>query len=308
MKVNKGMEYQRGVSRKLYIHGEYDMRRKGFTLIELLVVIGIIAILAAILFPVFASAREKAKQSSCLNNMGQLTKAFKMYLDDYSGRYPLSGCADWTRDGTPNPFPHGPRVNGPGGSWIWFDGKYASSGSFYYNNPSPPWTWKVNPSLGSMWGYTNKSRKIYVCPSDKHSMQSNWTRFGGFGLSYTLNSSLLDIGNTKDTPGAVPAFESEIIRPAKTVLLADSGDGSWSNQREFTGANGGNPVRTPCFDGNFRWWQEAPTPVHVGGQNWSFCDGHVKWLSLKQWRTLVFYRNGRLPDPSDFTNTLIQGD
>ncbi len=57
--------------------------RKGFTLIELLVVIAIIAILAAILFPVFARAREKARQSSCLSNVKQLTLGNMMYAQDY---------------------------------------------------------------------------------------------------------------------------------------------------------------------------------------------------------------------------------
>src|SRR5213082_1669007 len=62
--------------------------RRGFTLIELLVVIAIIAILAAILFPVFAQAREKARQTSCLSNIKQLGLSAMMYVEDYDETYP----------------------------------------------------------------------------------------------------------------------------------------------------------------------------------------------------------------------------
>jgi prepilin-type N-terminal cleavage/methylation domain-containing protein/prepilin-type processing-associated H-X9-DG protein len=66
------------------------MKRKAFTLIELLVVIAIIAILAAILFPVFAKARERALKASCLSNTNQLGKALMMYTDDNNGSYPVN--------------------------------------------------------------------------------------------------------------------------------------------------------------------------------------------------------------------------
>jgi len=65
-------------------------KRKGFTLIELLVVIAIIAILAAILFPVFAKARDKAYQTSCLNNEKQIGLAILQYAQDYDGTFPPS--------------------------------------------------------------------------------------------------------------------------------------------------------------------------------------------------------------------------
>jgi len=66
------------------------MRRRGFTLIELLVVIAIIAILAAILFPVFARAREKARQSSCLSNCKQMALAVLAYAQDYDEAFPMN--------------------------------------------------------------------------------------------------------------------------------------------------------------------------------------------------------------------------
>ena len=72
------------------------MRRRGFTLIELLVVIAIIAILAAILFPVFARAREKARQASCLSNVKQMTLAVMMYAQDYDEVLPFSIGGDMT--------------------------------------------------------------------------------------------------------------------------------------------------------------------------------------------------------------------
>src|SRR6476660_5693806 len=67
------------------------VRRRGFTLIELLVVIAIIAILAAILFPVFAQAREAARKASCQSNLKQLGAAIMMYAQDYDQKYPHEG-------------------------------------------------------------------------------------------------------------------------------------------------------------------------------------------------------------------------
>jgi prepilin-type N-terminal cleavage/methylation domain-containing protein len=74
-----------------------DFRRPqtGFTLIELLVVIAIIAILAAILFPVFARAREQARRSACLSNMKQIGLGLRMYLDDYDQVFPPGGPKSW---------------------------------------------------------------------------------------------------------------------------------------------------------------------------------------------------------------------
>jgi len=70
------------------------MARRGFTLIELLVVIAIIAILAAILFPVFARAREKARQTACLSNVKQIGLGLLMYAQDYDEKMPFH-CGGW---------------------------------------------------------------------------------------------------------------------------------------------------------------------------------------------------------------------
>jgi len=80
------------------------MKRKGFTLIELLVVIAIIAILAAILFPVFAKAREKARQATCTSNFKQVGLAVTQYVQDYDETFPMAGCC---LNGAYPPAPYG---------------------------------------------------------------------------------------------------------------------------------------------------------------------------------------------------------
>jgi len=105
--------------------------RTGFTLIELLVVIAIIAILAAILFPVFAKAREKARQNSCLSNQRQINLAIMMWAQDHEERMPSAALAGRTLAGNATPI-----------------------------------LLAQTPSTGSVWSEIELDRGVLKCPSE----------------------------------------------------------------------------------------------------------------------------------------------
>jgi prepilin-type N-terminal cleavage/methylation domain-containing protein/prepilin-type processing-associated H-X9-DG protein len=116
------------------------MKKKGFTLIELLVVIAIIAILAATLFPVFAKAREKARQASCQSNLKQLTLAFMMYAQDYDETMPP---AYYYQNGWNDEFAWDFHINwASGATELGLVGPYTRSGQL---NSCPSFT-------GETWG------------------------------------------------------------------------------------------------------------------------------------------------------------
>jgi prepilin-type N-terminal cleavage/methylation domain-containing protein/prepilin-type processing-associated H-X9-DG protein len=126
--------------------------RRGFTLIELLVVIAIIAILAAILFPVFARAREKARQASCVSNLKQLGLALMSYCTDYDGCYPDS------RDAPPPmawPYPNTPGVY-----------RAADHITYYairlYSDNSKT----TLAGIGAVLNPYTKNAQVFICPSD----------------------------------------------------------------------------------------------------------------------------------------------
>ena len=128
-------------------------KRTGFTLIELLVVIAIIAILAAILFPVFARARENARRTSCSSNLKQIGLGFMQYTQDYDEKMPLNAYSY----ATALPFPSNPAQSGTTHLW---------------HHPIFPYI---------------KSTQLFVCPSQT----GTWD--GGYaptGWSYGYNKNL----------------------------------------------------------------------------------------------------------------------
>jgi len=212
--------------------------RKGFTLIELLVVIAIIAILAAILFPVFARAREKARQASCLSNLKQLTLAILMYAQDYDETYPIAYY-----------FSSG------------FAQMYAWDFSFDYTT-SPP-----SISLGLIGPYT-RNNQLNACPSARglHSFDRKYT-------GYAYNTSYIGGGQYEGVGGTVKpaAALAEVQRPSETVLLADSA--YWSTWG-YVGLAGNNFLRSPNDPNNY----VGPNVHfrHNGTANVAYCDGHAK--------------------------------
>ncbi|MDW8321325.1 MAG: DUF1559 domain-containing protein [Armatimonadota bacterium] len=261
------------------------MKRHGFTLIELLVVIAIIAILAAILFPVFSQAREKARGTSCLNNLKQIGLGILMYMSDYDDTFPLSQ--------------YGGEQAGPQIIWhsaIW---PYIRHGDRYRD-----------PATGveQTWG----QHGIYSCPSFPDRNQSC-----KYGCHYDLFGDWYGwVPGMPRTAERHAAQMSVLDSPAEKIIVVEKGvnDAFWgwpyfgTWQWDWTGSVGGRPptrdgaeiaLQRDCDlvndgDGSATWagCGMMPRYRHTGTCNVIFADGHVKGMGRGQ---ILWYRNIYVP-------------
>ena len=186
----------------------FKSRKTGFTLIELLVVIAIIAILAAILFPIFATAREKARQIVCLSNLMQLSKAFRFYADEHDSLLPT--------------------IKAESASWC---GTSSVNGMCY-------------PQTGQIYRYL-KNQSVFLCPSDKNKPATQLPKplQRSYPLSYSANI-LLDRRNfdtmrrsasfSNRTYGSVTAVDGTgVNRNIAEILLLIHEDRKTINDGDF---------------------------------------------------------------------------
>jgi len=250
------------------------MKRRGFTLIELLVVIAIIAILAAILFPVFAQARESARLSSCLSNLKQIGLSVKMYSQDYDEKFPMGTY------GGPRNWEVNPDANADCGSaWAGFnpgDGGPAYTGCSY----GPEF---YRTLMAVQLGPYTKNKQIWYCPSDKvrTPSQSNISR--GFQSYQWFPNWIYNTwcpGSSAGSSGPYPCVRySGQYRGLYDDNPSEMSD--WVSERMLF-----------IERGAFGWDGPDATPPntnynHSRGYNVLYFDSHVKTISYgRKWSTL----------------------
>lgn len=225
------------------------MKRFGFTLIELLVVIAIIAILAGMLLPALARAKDRGKTTACLNNLKQLTTCWHIYAQDYN---------DYV---VPN---NDINVFTPGAAWCFGSGVT----DINYTNIQNGLLFRYNSSVG-----------IYHCPAD----QTTVTVPGYTSLlrdrSYNLSQSLNGYPDLNPMIAQyVPCFTKsvEILNPNPSQCLVFIDE----NPNTMADAEFGIPTVWYVLPPT-NWW-DMPANWHNRGANLSFADGHVehwRWVA-----------------------------
>ncbi|HTR40089.1 MAG TPA: prepilin-type N-terminal cleavage/methylation domain-containing protein, partial [Pseudomonadales bacterium] len=234
----------------------------GFTLIELLVVIAIIAILAAILLPVLTMAKQKAWQTSCLNNHRQLAVAWSLYENDHNGFFVIDDPTTGT--------------GGLGGTNL---------PSWVYGDLSTP-NGATNIALlqmGLLYGNINNVG-VYRCPADQLS---------GHDRSYSMQAQLApySVGQpAAQNPNFLPMYSENQIRntsPASTIAFLDESPAT-INDGFFAADVGGS-----------QWETDLPASWHTHGCNFSFADGHAeywRWKDPRTWSANPNSGSGPYPD------------
>ncbi len=164
--------------------------RRGFTLIELLVVIAIIAILAAILFPVFAKAREKARTASCQSNLKQLATAFLMYAQDYDE---TTCCLAYRNPANGQTYGFPPLV--PGDTFFNYYGTYQG----WYS-----WVFMIYPYV--------KNTQLFQCPSSSYNC---------YGVSYGMPANAADPVSNGVTYFSWCHLLADFTKPAESFMFTD---------------------------------------------------------------------------------------
>jgi prepilin-type N-terminal cleavage/methylation domain-containing protein/prepilin-type processing-associated H-X9-DG protein len=252
--------------------GGHEMSRqrggRGFTLIELLVVIAIIAILAAILFPVFVQAREKARQASCLSNQNQIVKAVMMYVQDHDEMLPLGS---YLLAGMPTAI-----------TWQDLVEPYARVGSGSANRAEAPAARRevafwICPSIGNT--------AIPMAPGDPEPGPFP-PAFYSKATGYVNNSNIMPtmhmLAPQRGWFAGRPTGIAELQAPAQVVLVAES----WG----YSGSTAGDDWASGCVGPETGYPVIAGRVIgrsdnycagryrHSSGANYALGDGHVKWF------------------------------
>ena len=214
----------------------------GFTLIELLVVIAIIALLAAILFPVFARARENARRSSCQSTLKQIGLSIAQYSQDFDERYPPgynTGQTASSWDSIIMPYMiKVANINDP---------------NLFLHCPSDP----SRGTVGALAGV----------PSRSYAMLRTYN-----------NANFHNMGMAPDN--GLSRHHSELGNPAGTIIITELKFGGTSASNNVYGSNTGALLdRAITVDASNKGqdWDTPGVPMHFDGYNYLFCDGHVKW-------------------------------